>query len=184
MAGEVVLRAASQAIRQLDESGTPYVLIGGVAIQAWGRIRSTLDVDLLLQVRPGSLPALVTAFREAGMVPRRDAPIAIGDCRVLQLDFEDEDAFLVVRIDLLIAGTPFHGEVVGRGLAVEIGGNSIRVATCEDLILLKLIAERPIDLVDAQELFKINRDDLDLDYLRRWAQNLGIEEQFSRATVP
>ena len=50
------------------------------------------------------------------------------------------------------------------------------VAWCEDLILLMLAAERPIDLADARALIAVNRTDLDLQYLRSHAAGLGLLE--------
>ncbi|MFI5401717.1 MAG: hypothetical protein ACHQ1G_02195 [Planctomycetota bacterium] len=55
-------------------------------------------------------------------------------------------------------------------------GFRARVASCEDLILLKLVAGRAIDLADAKELFQVNRDSLDLAYLRGQAAGMGITE--------
>lgn len=178
MAGEIVLRTARQAVEQLQKSGTPYVLIGGLAAQAWGRIRSTLDVDLLINASTDSLSALIPAFRQAGILPRHDEPVVIHGCSLLQFDLEDQESLMPVQVDLLSAGMPFHAEVVSRGLTVELGGHPVRVATGEDLILLKLLAERPIDLADAKELFRINRDGLDLDYLQQWAVKLQVEDLF------
>jgi len=180
MAGEIVLRAARHAIEQLQKSETPYVLVGGLAAQAWGRIRSTLDVDLLLNAGTDSLSALIPAFRQAGIVPRHDEPVAIHGCSFLQFDLEDQESLMPVRVDVLSASTPFHVEAVRRGLTVELGGHPVQVATCEDLILLKLAAERPIDLADAKELFRVNREGLDLEYLRSWAAELQVEELLSQ----
>jgi hypothetical protein len=53
--------------------------------------------------------------------------------------------------------------------------------SCEDLIVLKLIAGRILDRVDAAELLKANRESLDLGYLAGWAQKLHAEEALALA---
>jgi hypothetical protein len=46
-----------------------------------------------------------------------------------------------------------------------VGGIEIRVAAVEDLILMKLISERPRDLDDARRLLRRFRGSLDAKYL-------------------
>jgi hypothetical protein len=43
-----VQRAALKVVRLLEEDGIPYALIGAMALNAYGYLRATVDVDLLL----------------------------------------------------------------------------------------------------------------------------------------
>ena len=54
MANEVVLPVIEEAIRSLDDLNLSYALVGGAAMPAWGRIRATADVDILLVLKPRS----------------------------------------------------------------------------------------------------------------------------------
>ena len=53
-------------------------------------------------------------------------------------------------------------------------GLSLSVASPEDLILLKLKAGRPTDFDDVISIVKNPRLQLDLAYLRSWADRLGL----------
>jgi hypothetical protein len=48
MGGSKVQRAADKVVRLLEEDGIPYALIGAMALNAYGYLRATVDVDLLL----------------------------------------------------------------------------------------------------------------------------------------
>lgn len=43
-----VQRATDKVVRLLEEDGIPYALIGAMALNAYGYVRATVDVDLLL----------------------------------------------------------------------------------------------------------------------------------------
>jgi len=58
--------------------------------------------------------------------------------------------------------------------AVE--GQQVSLVTAEDLILFKLIASRPRDLIDAQDVL-FTQGELDKAYMRRWSQELGIAKK-------
>jgi hypothetical protein len=47
MAGEYLLGALRAGVRALGAAGVDYALFGGVAVNAWGRIRATRDAGIL-----------------------------------------------------------------------------------------------------------------------------------------
>jgi hypothetical protein len=57
-----------------------------------------------------------------------------------------------------------------------VEGQQVSLVTAEDLILFKLIASRPRDLIDVQDIF-FTQGDLDEAYMRRWAKELGVAEK-------
>lgn len=56
-------------------------------------------------------------------------------------------------------------------------GNS---PTAEDLILLKIIAGRPKDILDAQSIATKNKNKIDKKYLFNWAQKISDEMESMR----
>jgi hypothetical protein len=59
-----------------------------------------------------------------------------------------------IRGDLVLGALPHERKLIGRAHQKTVGGVPIRVASVEDLILMKLISERPKDLDDAKRLLK------------------------------
>ncbi len=47
---------------RLESAEIPYCIVGGLAAIAYGRPRLTLDVDLVVALRPSHVDTLITAF--------------------------------------------------------------------------------------------------------------------------
>jgi hypothetical protein len=80
-----------------------------------------------------------------------------------------------VDVDVFIAENDFQTSLLARGETMPTEVGPVSIVTPEDLILLKLIANRPRDLIDAADLLFI-QGDLDEEYLKQWAKRLGVLE--------
>jgi len=191
MAGNALLSALEAAVRCLEAAGMPYALVGGAAMPAWGRIRSTVDADFLLPILgaaatdPSRVEAMVDGFRKEGFahMERADRTQA-GDLRILHFWFPVRPEGLSVRVDVLLSSASEHAEVARRAIRRRIDGFEVCVASCEDLILLKLAAGRPIDLADATELWALNAATLDRAYLDRQAARMGVTAALANLAEP
>ena len=63
------------------------------------------------------------------------------------------------------------------GLAVGAWGHPRATCRPEDLIVMKLAAGGPCDLYDAREVFRVNRSDLDPEYLHQRTRELKVAEE-------
>ena len=76
-----------------------------------------------------------------------------------------------VIFEFQAAKTELQESVVHRASTDDRG---VRVATAEDLIVLKLIANRSKDQIDLDQLCKL--PDLDWEYIERWATEWELSE--------
>lgn len=184
MPADEVVATLRQAWHILDEQRVPAALMGGLALAHWGYIRSTQDVDLMIALADLRSSALLARLAVAGYrSKRRDPLIRLPDAQFIQLFYEPRGASLEIQIDLLLAESPFHRQAIERRITLpdsELGFH-LNVVSCEDLIVLKLIAGRILDRVDAGELLKANRDALDLSYLTNWIRQLRLQRAFAEA---
>jgi hypothetical protein len=138
-------------LRTLSDHQVDYVLIGGVALQAYGHVRTTLDLDLIAAWAPGNLRRLAAALKELGAQLRGvDADllgIDLGDPQQLQAGGNflmttphgDLDVFAIDQT----AGAPrSYDRLRDRAVAVEVFGVTLNVAHPEDLIRMKLAASQ------------------------------------------
>ncbi len=124
-----------------------FTLIGGLAVSAWSPPRATMDVDLLVLVESNNLNHLVQALCAAGM----DAELRRGD-------FDDPIPWLIRAdcLDIIVATKKYEAEAIEQSISVRIAGKDVPVASPEYLIILKLKAGGPRDLLDVQELLAAN----------------------------
>lgn len=155
----------------LDSQGIPYMVIGGFANLQWGRPRVTEDLDITIQVSESEWPAFVDLL-DSKFHPIPPEPLRFAkETRVLPTLVGS------VRVDLIFAGLPYEEEAIRRAVPVTIEGRSVRVCTAEDLILHKLVSERPRDLEDVEGVIRRQTDRLDRGYLDPRVRDLaaGLE---------
>ncbi|MEK7270247.1 MAG: hypothetical protein AAB215_04805 [Planctomycetota bacterium] len=71
----LVLEVLHRALAALRAAGCRPVLVGGLALQAWGRIRQTKDVDLLVQALGAVREAILSAAGSQGLLPDATRPV-------------------------------------------------------------------------------------------------------------
>jgi hypothetical protein len=72
-----------------------------------------------------------------------------------------------------LGALPQEHILIGRAVSKTVAGTRIRIAAVEDLILLKLLSERPKDLDDARRLLRRFRATLDTSYLEPQIRELA-----------
>ena len=104
-----------------------------------------------------------------GFVPRiSDAAAFARTQRVLLLQHQPTG----VTIDLSCGVLPFEDEVIARARTLTVGSLQLKVATPEDLIIMKAIARRPRDIADIEALLNIDSN-LDLARVRYWVRQFA-----------
>ena len=150
--------------KRLDEAGIPSVLIGGLAVSAWGEPRGTRDVDLKVLLKREDAQRLLDLLG-ADFVPLHADPLqAIRRNGVLFVHNQ-----LGVRIDLLLADTDFDEAAIRRGRSIELDpGRVARACSPEDFIVYKLLAPRGRDYDDLVSVIQRQGDALDDAYVIKW----------------
>jgi hypothetical protein len=142
----------------LQRHGVDYVAIGGIAANAHGSRRLTLDVDIVPAPEESNYERLAAALDELG------APDSAVDSGFRDLD--PRDSFDLARAEILklptaagdldllngAVGAPPYGDLRKRAIEVEVRGTPVRIASLDDLIAMKRAAGRPQDLRDIVEL--------------------------------
>lgn len=161
-------------IEALPHPTPPYCLVGALAVNAWGRVRSTEDIDLLVLSREPARAELTDSLLARGFQP--DAtwigqnPMAKD--RVLRLGHPSHPG---IPLDLMFSADPHEESALARRRTLHLLGVSVWVCSPEDLILLKLKASRPHDFEDALGIVKNPHLQLDSAYLWSWADRLGLQ---------
>ncbi len=158
-----------QTCRFLEGSGVPYLVIGGLASSILGEPRMTADLDLLLYGQNKDLSIFLKKARQAGFDVDEKKALADAESR---LCFEMKLGSL--HVDCLIAGTAFEFEALGRSRILKFQEIQLHLPSIEDFLLLKLIAGRDKDLVDAKTAAMRHKNTLDLGYMKKWAETFRL----------
>lgn len=186
MASEAV-KAIMPAVEALERLGAPYEIVGSLASCAYGVPRSTLDADIVADLRPEHAGPFVKMLGEGFYA--EDAAITAA--------IQQRSYFNVIhlrtmfKIDIfLLRHTPFDTTAFARRRPQVVTINPERAlyfAAPEDIVLEKLcwygkdgrVSDR--QWYDVQGVLKVQTGSLDMDYLQRWADDLGVANLLHRA---
>lgn len=153
-------------------AGIATALIGGVARSAWASSRATEDVDLLAGCTD---PAPILRVAESiGLVVDAQEVETLRMSGMTRLRLADHPRG-AIRMDIVLADHPYYLRVLNRAVVREVLGERLSVACAEDLILLKLLADRPQDRADVAAIHLQQGARLRKEILRDEAQVLEIE---------
>jgi predicted nucleotidyltransferase len=158
--------AFDELLRRLVAADVRFVLVGGLAVNAWGVVRATRDVDIVADPTPDNLNRLAeVAVAAGGQVQTSDAfassafSIAALLASGAQVHIETELGTLDVVQGL--PGVPPYDELRSRAVNVEIAGIDVPVCSLQDLLTMKHAAGRTRDLADLEDLEAARDDDSD-----------------------
>jgi hypothetical protein len=150
------------------------VLIGGMAFNYWCEPRYTAALDFVVAADPDVVDKLVSELTARGYNSTRiqgaGQPSGIDFVRLT-----DPSGRKIVEFQT--AKTDYQELLIKRGIAAE-AQVPVRIATPEDLIVLKLIAGRSKDYPDALALAQM--ENLDWPYIEEWAATWEVEDRLQR----
>lgn len=151
--------------REFERKDVRYLVVGGVAVNLYGYIRLTMDLDLMVDLSDENLSRVVEIMENLGYSPR----VPINPKEFISESNRDEwikekGAVVFTFIDLkspykhidIFLNNPIDfAKAFLRKEVMVVGGTKIFVASIDDIIKMKSITGRPRDKEDIIHLEKI-----------------------------
>jgi predicted nucleotidyltransferase len=139
------------ALRDLNESGVRYVIVGGLAVIRHGAVRATKDIDAAVAMDGDNLSrleALVERWHATNPdgTPLRTTKLAAGGVLALRTPH-----CLVDILSEQLLRAPFD-DVLTRADAKRIDGVAAPICSLADLVAMKRATGRSTDLLDLERL--------------------------------
>jgi predicted nucleotidyltransferase len=149
--------AFDKLLARLAEAGVEFVVVGGLAVNAWGVVRGTKDVDVVVAPDPNNLKRVAeVAVAAGGHVQTREALLGSPPSIAALLASGEQVAIEtdLGRLDVVqgLEGVPSYEELRARASEAEVLGVSVAVCSVEDLKSMKRAAGRTRDLADLEDL--------------------------------
>lgn len=161
----------------LNDRGIPYVIVGGVAIPFWGAPRTTVDIDLMLQIPEEKIRVFIKFLERKGFfASEEDLKTALKEkshCTI-------EDKLSPYRLDVKGIYTKFDEETLRRRVEVDYLGVKMYINPPENAIASKLKFGSDRDLVDAESIYVRQLEKLDVPYLEEKCKELGVYRDYLR----
>ena len=145
-----------ELLARLVEADVRFVLIGGLAVNAWGYLRATRDVDVVPDPATPNLVKLDSLLREiGGKVDVGGSLLAPG---AISTFLRTGDRTLVAtrlgHVDVLqgLPQVPSYAELDAAAAEVNMEGLVVRVCSLEHLLAMKRASDRARDRDDLEAL--------------------------------
>lgn len=157
-----LIQVAVEVQNILDSKGYRNCVIGGLAVQVWGEVRVTTDVDFTVLVEFGQEESVVEGILEVLKPRYEDAKRFALINRVLLCQGPND-----YRVDIGLGGFEVERRIVGRAKFHElIEGISLRVCDAEGLVVMKAFSGRAIDWQDVESILARQWETIDLGLIK------------------
>ncbi|MCW2970401.1 MAG: hypothetical protein JWO23_1528 [Solirubrobacterales bacterium] len=153
---------AERILESLAEYRVDYVIVGGLAVQTHGHVRTTVDIDIYPRPNPSNLARLADALNAL------DARVLNPGSELLRIDAKTLPRATLWQfstrhgaVDVLhdAPGAPPYDELRRRALEIKLGELTLAVAGRDDLISMKRATARRVDLEDLAALTELGDSD-------------------------
>ena len=158
-------------ISVLNNVKMDYLVDGGMAVNCYGMVRSTLDIDILVEDHEKKIRELLKRLKRAGF--RVDLPSIEKILKITNI-IHVYDSLEIFRIDIWLAKTAREKHNLSRKKKIKISNQMVSIVSAEDLIITKLLSGRERDLNDILGIVERKRAVLDKKYLRENAKIAGV----------
>jgi hypothetical protein len=170
-----------RVLEALEQAEVPYAITGAWASMSYGTSRSTHDLDLVVALTVEQAAKVAEALPP----PIYADPVWMQEAAALGEFFNIIDPESAVKVDCWPLKTDDYSRVqFERRVRRTLAGQPVWMLAPEDVILSKLrwyrLSESQQQLNDCVGVWKVQKNTLDLDYLRRWAGQLALTELLHR----
>lgn len=143
-------------IARLAAAEVSYVLVGGLAVGAWGHVRATEDFDLVPDPDPDNLARLIGVLKNLGGRVKQGERLLDQESVRIYIRTGDK-AYVATElgdVDVLqgLPQIPRYAQLDAVAEDAELEGLSVRVCSLQHLIEMKRAADRPMDRMDLEAL--------------------------------
>ncbi|MEA3350714.1 MAG: hypothetical protein U9Q82_08855 [Chloroflexota bacterium] len=166
----------------LEATDIPYMIGGAVAAWAWGEPRATRDLDIVIKVPIKAVNQLSEELAARDMLVPADIILnhLLDDRADIPLNPIHMHSGYKADIYMLREGDALREEAFRRRKLVDLGPElgEVYLHTPEDLIVYKLwyysLSQQTKHLSDITAIVLTMGDELDYGYIRRWAEEKGV----------
>ena len=182
-----IIEISLKVVRVFEKLDIAYHIGGSLASSAFGVARATSDVDIVADIKQEQVSPIEESLKEEFYV----------DAEMIRNAIEHQSSFNLIHLETMfkvdvfvLKDQPFDKQAFLRRFQKPVSEDSSRqlfFATPEDIILNKLkwykmggcTSDRQWS--DVLGVLKVQGEQLDMAYLKQWAEELGISDLLRKA---
>ncbi len=175
MSQQELVRLVIQVLKQAE---VDYMVTGSLVSSLQGEPRATHDIDIVINLPVDQIAFFLQQFPAPDFYLSEDA---VNDAVHYQSMFNLLSTTDGEKVDFwILTGEAFDQSRFSRKRGENVMGIQMNVSSPEDTILMKLkwcalCGGSDKQYKDALRVFEIQREQLDVDYLNHWVNQLNVE---------
>lgn len=164
-------------VAKANELGIEYMVTGSFAMSAYGEIRFTRDIDVVLQISEGQAKPFAELFEADYYVSEGSVKQAILRRSIFNVINHEYGG----KLDCIVMkDTDFARASFARRYKVTVSGVEFWTTTQEDLIIAKLSWARDTHSeMQIRDIANLTSTEYDSDYVDDWIGRLGLQSIWS-----
>lgn len=172
-----------EVVGVLEAARVPYMLTGSLAAAYYATPRATQDIDVVVAPDEAGVRRVVEGLSAAGYYVDVGAALEALKTRG-QFNAVDPDTGW--KVDLIVRrGRDFSRTEFQRRTAASLLGVEVSLASLEDVLLAKMewakLGDSELQRRDVVQILERASERLDVPYVERWVQKLGLADEWERA---
>ena len=157
-------------LASLNASGVRYVVVGGLAVVLHGHARMTADLDLCVDLAPDAARQAMESLLQTGLLPRAPVPaLDFADAEIRSSWVRDKGMQVfsmydpsnpLREVDIFAEHPIAFEDLYANSVQARVGETETRIPSVRDLMRMKRIAGRAVDLADIEALAALSEDPL------------------------
>lgn len=153
-----------EILREFQKQRVKYVLVGGMALNMLGSMRSTADMDILVEMSDQNLKKVIRILTKNGYKVKQPIdPMCMAD-EITRRDwienkhmkafnfYKDQE---LKEVDIIIETPVSYEKARKTAMTIKCGRLTLPVISIEHLITMKKKSNRPVDKLDIADLKRI-----------------------------
>jgi hypothetical protein len=175
------LEIIKNVVTRLNSAGIDYMLTGSMAMAFYAAPRMTRDIDIIINVSMIDVERIVTLFQNDFYIDAASIRQAVQGHGMFNAIHTDS----IIKVDFIVRkDEEYRIEEFSRKRMIDLDGLQLAVAAPEDLVLSKLIwahqSQSDLQMKDVRLILQSSKD-LDMPYLEKWSQSLGVKSLLRKA---
>lgn len=168
-------QATFAVIDALEQARVPYMLSGSLSSMYYSFPRATTDADFVLDIGSSQLSELSGLLGPAFRIdPQASFETVTGTTKNV---VEVIGTPFIIEL-FRLSSQPFDQARFARRVQVKLLDRMVWLPTAEDVIVQKLVWNRPKDREDLIGVIAAQRTELDVSYIRHWCDELDLQATF------
>ncbi len=166
-----------------------YVIVGGIAVIHYGHVRTTQDIDIIIEDNPSRISQFIGLLK-AYEFDVMEEQFRLAYQEKTNISVFDKKSFL--RLDIKVADKKREHEVLNNAICEKILGKELYIASLEYVLIGKIIFMGLIDdipdselleyqdIIDFLTIFHANKEKIDLSFLNNKTNQIGLKSTLDR----